>query len=56
MAKWSFSCNDNGGKRQSFKVTAGSKQEAITKGFEKARKNASGDINPSSWTCKLLQA
>ena len=54
MAKWSFTCNDNGGKKQFFKVTAGDKTEAIKKGFEKARKNADGDIY--KWDCKLIKA
>ena len=54
MAKWNFTCNDNGGKRQSFTVTASDKQTAINKGFEKARKNANGDIN--AWNCRLIHA
>ena len=54
MAKWNFSCRDNGGKFQHFTVTASDKQNAIKKGFEKARKNASGDIN--TWNCNLIHA
>ena len=47
-----FSCNDNGGKSQCFKVKASDKHEAIQKGFEKAKKNAKSDICPS-WKCEL---
>lgn len=52
MYKWRFTCNDNGGKRQSFIVKASSKTDAIAKGFKKARKNAAGDI--IAWDCKLI--
>lgn len=55
MAKWNFSCNDNGGKHQYFTVTAANKTEAINKGLEKARKNAKGDIG-FNWNCSLKQA
>ncbi len=52
MYKWVFSISDNSGKRQSFTVKANSKQEAIAKGFEKARKHANGDLS-LHWTCDL---
>ncbi len=48
---WAFTCKDNGGKFQVFNIKAENKQTAITKGFEKARKYAKGDI--ISWNCKL---
>lgn len=51
MTKWIFIAGDNSGKRQYFTVAAPSKTEAIRKGYEKARKNASGDI--VTWDCKL---
>jgi hypothetical protein len=51
MAKWYFSVLDNGGKRQSFTVSAPSKPEAIEKGMKRAKKNAAGDIH--TWDCKL---
>lgn len=51
-ATWEFSCHDNGGKRQFFTVKASSKTEAITKAFEKAKKNAAGDIG-WNWECRL---
>jgi len=51
MSKWDFSCNDNGGKKQYFVVSANSKPDAIEKAFKKARKNAAGDI--ATWNCKL---
>ena len=53
MATWSFSIGDNSGKRQNFKVKANSKQEAIDKGFARARKNAKGDLS-YHWECKLV--
>ena len=37
---------------QFFKVKAGSKPEAIEKGFKRARKGAAGDI--TSWECRLV--
>lgn len=52
MAKWSFSAQDNSGKKQVFTVTASNKLEAIKKGVERAKKNAKGDLCPS-WTCTL---
>ena len=52
---WSFYCTDNSGKRQAFTVKAASKEEAIRKGFERARKNARGDISPNTWTCSLVR-
>ena len=55
-AKWEFWCRDNSGKYQCFKVSATSKKQAIDKGFIKARKNATGDIIPSSWGCRLIMA
>ena len=55
MAKWSFSCIDNGGKRQNFTVSANSKQEAEKKAFIRARKHATGDIG-FSWQCRLVTA
>lgn len=54
MAKWSFTCIDNGGKRQFFTVTSNSKPDAIDKGWKKARKNAAGDI--TNWNCTLIRA
>lgn len=51
MYKWIFNCIDNSGYRQNFPVKASDKTSAIKKGFEKARKNASGDI--TTWNCKL---
>lgn len=54
MAKWGFSCTDNGGKRQGFTVTAKDYHEAIKKAFERARKNAKGDI--IHWDCHLNMA
>lgn len=55
MATWSFYCSDNGGKKQYLKIKAKDKTEAIQKGFEKARKNAKGDIG-YNWECKLISA
>lgn len=55
MAKWSFKCCDNGGKKQFITITAASKPEAIEKGFAKAKKHAAGDIG-GSWECKLIKA
>lgn len=49
--KWNFYAIDNSGKRQSFTVSASSKQAAIDKAFKKAIKNANGDI--TSWDCRL---
>ena len=49
--KWTFTCRDNGGKYQAFKISASDKTSAINKGIAKARKNASGDI--ITWDCKL---
>lgn len=54
MATWQFTARDNGGKFQTFKVKANNKPDAIKKGFEKARKNAAGNI--TSWDCKLIKA
>ena len=51
MHKWSFYCNDNGGSKQMFVVSAKGKTDAIKKGFERAKKNARGDI--TSWECRL---
>lgn len=51
MAKWSFSCMDNGGKRQAFTIKADDKTTAIKTGFTKAEKAAKGDI--ITWNCKL---
>lgn len=51
--KFQFSCIDNGGKRQSFTISANDKKTAIDKALAKARKNAKGDILPT-WTCKLI--
>ena len=52
LPTWSFTCIDNGGKRQSLKIKAADKQTAINKGFEKARKEAKGDI--TTWGCSLV--
>ena len=54
MYKWYFRCTDNGGKRQSFEVKASTKAEAVRKAFDRARKNATGNIY--MWDCKLLSA
>lgn len=51
MAKWYFSARDNGGKFQTFTVTAVTKPEAIDKGIERAKKHAAGDI--TTWSCSL---
>lgn len=50
---WHFICHDNSGKKQSFRIVAGDKDEAIRKGMERARKNAKGDICPN-WSCRLI--
>lgn len=55
MATWLFNIGDNSGKRQSLKIKANSKDEAIRKGFDKARKNAAGDLS-CRWDCKLISA
>ena len=55
MATWQFTCRDNGGKFQTFKVKAASKPQAIDKAMEKAKKHAAGDISPS-WECRLVRA
>ena len=54
MFKWSFAIGDNSGKKQFFTIRANSKEEAIKKGFEKARKNAKGDLS-YSWDCRLIK-
>ena len=54
MAKWGFTCMDNGQKRQAFTVTAKNRTEAEEKAFKKAKKNARGDI--ISWNCRLNMA
>ena len=54
MAKWLYSCIDNGGKRQNIKVNAADKPSAIEKGFQMAKKKAAGDI--ISWNCSLIRA
>lgn len=51
MAKWDFTTRDNGGKFQYFVVSAPTKPDAITKGMEKAKRKADGDI--ITWNCKL---
>ena len=51
-AEWDFTCRDNGGKFQHITVKANDKTEAINKAFEKAKKNAAGDIG-GDWTCNL---
>lgn len=53
MAKWTFTCNDNGGRYQAFTVKAATKQEAIFKAMLKAKKAAAGDV--ISWNCRLKQ-
>lgn len=53
MGEFYYSCTDNGGKKQLFKVKACSKLEAIKKGRAKAEKKAAGDIN--IWDCKLIR-
>lgn len=52
--KWTFTARDNGGKYQSFTVSASTKNDAIKKGFEKAKKAAHGDI--TTWQCTLKTA
>ena len=54
MAKWTFTCIDNGGKRQHITVQATNKPDAIKKGMDKARTKAAGDI--TTWNCTLLRA
>lgn len=49
--RFNFACRDNGGKYQSFAVSASSKDEAIHKAFKKANKAAAGSI--TSWDCRL---
>ena len=49
--RFNLACRDNGGKYQSFAVSASSKDEAIHKAFKKANKAAAGDI--TSWECRL---
>lgn len=48
---FSFTCQDNGGKRQAFTVKAASKQAAIDKAFRRAEKAARGNI--TTWDCRL---
>ena len=55
MATWYFSCLDNGGYKQIFKVKANSKPEAIDKAMTKARKKAKGSIG-YDWKCWLHSA
>jgi hypothetical protein len=52
MAKWTFTARDNGGKFQCIKITANDKTTAISKGLEKAKKKAAGDI--TTWNCSLV--
>ena len=52
MAKWTFSCLDNGGYRQCFDVSANDKTSAIKKGMERAKKKAKGEIG-FNWKCSL---
>ena len=52
MYKWMFECYDNGGMRQLFVVKAKDKEQAIKKGFERAKKNAIGNI--VTWNCRLV--
>lgn len=49
--RFNFACRDNGGKYQSFAVSAASKDEAIQKALKKANKAAAGSI--TSWHCSL---
>lgn len=49
---WQFSCIDNGGLHQYFKVKAPDKTKAIKKAFDKANRCAKGDI--INWECKLV--
>ena len=51
--RFNFACRDNGGKYQSFTVSASSKDEAIHKAFKKANKAAAGSI--TSWECRLAR-
>ena len=50
--KFTFTCIDNGRKRQVFTITANDKKEAIEKGLKKAKKAAAGDL--ITWECKLV--
>lgn len=54
MAKWSFTCIDNGGKHQHITVQSASKPEAIQKAWNKAKAKAAGDI--TNWNCTLIRA
>lgn len=49
--RFNFVCHDNGGKYQSFAVSAGDKNEAIHKALKKANKVAAGSI--TSWHCQM---
>nr|DAQ00847.1 MAG TPA: hypothetical protein [Caudoviricetes sp.] len=51
--RFNFACRDNGGKYQSFAVSASTKYEAIHKAFKKANKAAAGSI--TSWECRLAR-
>lgn len=51
--RFNFACRDNGGKYQSFAVSASTKDEAIHKAFKKANKAAAGSI--TSWECRLAR-
>lgn len=52
MAKFYFTIGDNSGKRHNYIITASDKATAIKKGFDKARKNARGDLN-LTFNCTL---
>ena len=49
---FNFYCINNSGKKQIFKVKAPDKMTAIDKGFQKAKKNAKGDI--TNWECRFV--
>ena len=51
MAKWNFNFCDNSGYFKHFYIKAATKQDAIKKGFDKAKKQSRGDI--ISWNCSL---
>ena len=55
MAKWCFTCRDNGGKFQNLTVTASNKTKKIKKGLQRASKKAAGEI-AFNWNCKLIKA
>jgi len=55
LATWFFHITDNGGGHHNFTIKAASKQEAIDKGFARAKKKAKGDLS-AHWDCRLVSA